>query len=164
MHSRKGFSNLNKEKGVIRSSGILTSGKEAFGGLDPRTTVVQVAATYLICLKDGQRCCEAIARIREDTGLSLEAINAVVESRLLPKFLLQKIVPRIRILSSNQRKTVIPYLTLLAQGQNNESAKREVAANLDKHPDLLQEHLKDTIRKILSNLTFDSASFEANFL
>jgi len=162
MSSRKHFSNLDGDKGVVRTAGILMPGREAFGGLDLRA-VVKIAATYIICLENGQKGCDAVERIKEDTGLSLEAVRKVVESRLLPKFLLQKIALKRKILSSNEKKAVIPYLMLLAEGHNDDSARREVARKLNKHPDVLQDQLKQTIKKILSNLKFDSLSFETYF-
>jgi len=162
MSSKKHFSNLDRGKGVIRAAGTLTSGGEVFWGLDLRA-VVKIAATYIICLKNGQKDCDAVERIKEDTGLSLEAVRGVVESRLLPKFLLQKIALNRKILSSNEKKTVIQYLMLLVEGHNHDSARREVARKLNKHPDILQDQLKQTIKKILSSLKFDSLSFETYF-
>ena len=162
MSSRKHFSNLDRDKGVIRATGTLMSGKEVFGGLDLRA-VVKIAATYIICLENGQKGCDAVERIKEDTGLPLGAVREVVESRLLPKFLLQKIALKRKILSSNEKKTVIPYLMLLAEGHNDDSAIREVARKLNKHPNILQDQLKQTITKILSSLKFDSLSFETYF-
>ena len=137
------------------------SARKAFGGLDLRT-VVKTAASYLISLEHGGGS-EAVVRIAEETGLSLEAVKVVVESRLLPKFLLRKIASKRKILSSNERKTVVPYLLLLAEGSNHDSAKREVARKLNRRPDIIEDQLKQTIRKVLSNLKFDSLSFDTYF-
>jgi hypothetical protein len=131
--------------------------------LDLRT-VVKITATYLICLKNGQNGCDAVERIKEDTGLPLKVVRGVVESRLLSKFLLQKIALKHKSLSSNEKKIVIPYLMLLAEGHNHDSAKREVARKLDKHLDIVEDRLKQTITKVLSNLKFDSLSFETYFI
>ena len=68
-----------------------------------------------------------------------------------------------RINREDVKKTVIQYLMLLVEGHNHDSARREVARNLNKHPDILQDQLKQTIKKILSSLKFDSLSFETYF-